>query len=58
MRASSGWGIFASRARSAIDTDLLAAIQQAAVREAKVKTNEKLRLATLGYATPENSAAP
>jgi hypothetical protein len=39
------------------DTDLLTAIQQSAVREAKVKTNDKLRLATLGFTDPENSAA-
>jgi peptidyl-prolyl cis-trans isomerase D len=41
-----------------VDTDILNAVQQSAVRDAKVKTNEQLRLQALGFTPPENSEAP
>lgn len=41
-----------------LDTDMLTAVQQSAVQEAKVKTNDKLRLQTLGFTETENSETP
>ncbi|MEJ0024368.1 MAG: SurA N-terminal domain-containing protein [Alphaproteobacteria bacterium] len=41
-----------------VDTDLLTAVQQSAVRAAKVKTNEPLRLQALGFTEPENNETP
>lgn len=41
-----------------VDTDILTAVQQSAVQGAKVKTNDKLRLQTLGFSDTANSENP